>query len=280
MPLLEPTSGVLCASAGIHPCRPDWNWSPPAFTDLDLWYVFGGAGTIATNEQTVPVQAGDCLLFHPGISVQGTTDPHNPLQVIAIHFQPLDHSGLVCRPQAWPPLHRRMENIAFLRHLMTRCVMAFTTGDVRGANAWLQAALLEVFRQDARTYPPGPDGEQARRIDSICEEVLMHPERRHRLPELAERLHVTPGHFARLFRKHRRESVRDFILRARIEAAQNLLLGSSHTVTQIAEMLGYGNIYFFSKQFKEKTGLTPSRFRTGTANGERTEKGTRDEEHQ
>jgi AraC-like DNA-binding protein len=36
---------------------------------------------------------------------------------------------------------------------------------------------------------------------------------------------------------------------------------SSFSIGRIADLLGYSDIYHFSKQFKEKTGIPPSRFR-------------------
>lgn len=43
-----------------------------------------------------------------------------------------------------------------------------------------------------------------------------------------------------------------FLLRARINHAQQLLSESTLSVRAIAQGLGYGDIYFFSRQFKSK----------------------------
>jgi AraC family transcriptional regulator of arabinose operon len=38
---------------------------------------------------------------------------------------------------------------------------------------------------------------------------------------------------------------------------------SELTVTEVADALGYQNVYFFSRQFKEKLGVPPSQHRRG-----------------
>jgi AraC-like DNA-binding protein len=50
---------------------------------------------------------------------------------------------------------------------------------------------------------------------------------------------------------------------ARIESAKSFLRNSDHSVTRIAELLGYCDIYLFSRQFKRHTGQTPTEWKRG-----------------
>ncbi len=47
----------------------------------------------------------------------------------------------------------------------------------------------------------------------------------------------------------------------RIERARRLLLESDRSLAGIAEELGYCDQYFFNRQFKRVTGISPARFR-------------------
>ena len=51
------------------------------------------------------------------------------------------------------------------------------------------------------------------------------------------------------------------MIRQRMDRALVLLRESSHTVTQIAALLGYEDLGFFSRQFKARVGRSPDRFR-------------------
>ncbi len=51
-----------------------------------------------------------------------------------------------------------------------------------------------------------------------------------------------------------------YIENLRIEKAKNMLLGDFTSIGDIAEAVGYGSIYAFSRAFKKTTGLSPSEF--------------------
>jgi AraC family transcriptional regulator of arabinose operon len=52
-----------------------------------------------------------------------------------------------------------------------------------------------------------------------------------------------------------------FAIRQRVQRAQQLLRGSSMQISEIADALGYVDVYFFSRQFKQATGVSPSTYR-------------------
>jgi YesN/AraC family two-component response regulator len=56
-------------------------------------------------------------------------------------------------------------------------------------------------------------------------------------------------------------SVQSYVIRTRIERAQHLLLYAGMNVTEVADALGYRDIFFFSRQFKQHTGKSPSEIR-------------------
>jgi YesN/AraC family two-component response regulator len=60
--------------------------------------------------------------------------------------------------------------------------------------------------------------------------------------------------------------MKTFLARARVERACQLLAESTMNVSQIAETMGYSDIYFFSKQFKQFVGESPLRYRNRSAN--------------
>jgi transcriptional regulator GlxA family with amidase domain len=49
-----------------------------------------------------------------------------------------------------------------------------------------------------------------------------------------------------------------FLVRARIDRARRLLTETNLSVTRVAEMLGYPDIAYFSRQYRRHTGQPPS----------------------
>ena len=79
---------------------------------------------------------------------------------------------------------------------------------------------------------------------------------------LAERLGISTAYFGKLFNEFTGTKTLDYILKVRMEKAQELLLGEpDKSIAQVAEEVGYNNSTYFTTAFKKFYGVTPSRFR-------------------
>ena len=78
--------------------------------------------------------------------------------------------------------------------------------------------------------------------------------------KLAEICGIGESYFLRLFKEKFGMPPKRYIVQLRINHASELLRHGEYSVTQVAEMAGFSDIYFFSRQFKAYTGLTPSEF--------------------
>ena len=56
-------------------------------------------------------------------------------------------------------------------------------------------------------------------------------------------------------------TVREYITQLRIEDAKQLLKFSNISVTEIAMTVGYTDSNYFTSLFKQKVGITPSKYR-------------------
>lgn len=84
---------------------------------------------------------------------------------------------------------------------------------------------------------------------------------------LAERFHISQPSLTRIVKQKTGRSFTDFLNETRIGAAKELLLTRDCTVGEVAEQVGYSSQHYFSRVFKNYTGLTPQRFRAGEDGG-------------
>jgi AraC-like DNA-binding protein len=182
---------------------------------------------------------------------------------MAAHFDFFDYYGRTVHPaeSELPPFYRRLRESAVFEQLFMRTVEAFHSGQRARADAWFQAALMEVERQDGLPAMDELSWERHEVIDRLCAEIVSSPGAMYRLGVMARSLHCSADHFARVFRKRKGVAPGEFVLVTRLEAAKNLLRGSSHSITRISELLGYRDVYYFSKQFRRRVGMTPTQFR-------------------
>lgn len=75
---------------------------------------------------------------------------------------------------------------------------------------------------------------------------------------IAQQLGISEVYLRKLFAHHLNTTPKQYILELRIQEAKRLLTDSIFTVSTISEKCGFSSVYYFSREFKKKTGVSPS----------------------
>ena len=94
-------------------------------------------------------------------------------------------------------------------------------------------------------------------LDKIHERFL---EEELSVDSLAALCGMKSSYFQRLFKEKYGVPARKYIIGLKINHACDLLRAERYTVTQIAELCNFSDVYYFSRQFKEYMGITPTAF--------------------
>ena len=81
------------------------------------------------------------------------------------------------------------------------------------------------------------------------------------LSEISEEFDISYSYLSYLFVKETKQKLHPYINKIRIAHAKELLAATSSKIYEIAHAVGFENPYYFSKVFKEVTGLTCSEYR-------------------
>jgi AraC-like DNA-binding protein len=147
-------------------------------------------------------------------------------------------------------------------------------GPARGA---LEALVEQLVRGGGR----GAAARRIRLLTAACATLLearqpgrttrwLAPVHRYAAARVARRLTpadlaahggLSVGYFARRVRRTLGLPPRRWLVHLRIDAAAGLLDRTDLTITQVARRLGYAELYLFSRQFRQVTGLTPRAWR-------------------
>lgn len=100
-------------------------------------------------------------------------------------------------------------------------------------------------------------------MGQVVHTIHAHPEGVYRLEDLARQTHLSLARFKGRFKAELGISPRQFILHAKIEAAQQRLREGSRPITEIALDLGFVSSQYFATVFKRITGMTPRAYRHG-----------------
>ncbi|MCD5314367.1 AraC family transcriptional regulator [Kineosporia babensis] len=81
------------------------------------------------------------------------------------------------------------------------------------------------------------------------------------MSELARRAQLSVSHFSAAFRRDTGVGVVEYVKRLRMARARFLLSATDQPVAEIATAVGYGDPFYFSRQFKKVVGQSPAQFR-------------------
>jgi len=80
------------------------------------------------------------------------------------------------------------------------------------------------------------------------------------LKDIAAAIHVHPSHLSRKFKQDTGLTIIDYVNQKRVEEAKLHLQAGNTTITDIALMVGYNDLNYFTRVFKKMTGQTPSQY--------------------
>ncbi|VWL96541.1 Arabinose operon regulatory protein [Collinsella aerofaciens] len=101
--------------------------------------------------------------------------------------------------------------------------------------------------------------------DNPALEVLTYIEKQYAtcsLAEAADTFKMAPDSLSRMLKREAGSSFNKLVQRQRISVAKTLFANTDLPVTAICKQVGYDNISFFYRKFREETGMTPAAYRS------------------
>ena len=148
-----------------------------------------------------------------------------------------------------------------LRELLSRIYHIRT--DMEPINFWtekniLQQFLCEITPQDRK---PSQEDMNTRRLHKLTSYIKKHYAETITLDTLCSLVNLSPSYIIRLFRQYTSVAPMAYVALIRIEKAKELLAESPLSISEIALMVGFQDSFYFSRKFKQITGITPRQYR-------------------
>lgn len=123
--------------------------------------------------------------------------------------------------------------------------------------------LRLLIAKSACTGGKSPNNPHSDRLRALRAEIYGNPAGRFTIGELAKKLSLSPTYFQTLYKNEFGVSCYEDILAAKTELAEYYLRNTALPVSAVAELCGYENDVHFMRQFRQRTGKTPSSLRKG-----------------
>lgn len=121
--------------------------------------------------------------------------------------------------------------------------------------------LEQVLCRFADRVREAQQAKYSKPINQCLHYIFAHLYERVSVADLAEFVSLTPRYLAQLFNTEVQMTIREYIQRAKVEEAKNLMNHTSHTLSEIYSLLNFSDQSHFTKVFKKYTGVTPKQFK-------------------
>ncbi|MEX0851987.1 MAG: AraC family transcriptional regulator [Bauldia sp.] len=252
-----------------------WHYHP----EFELTLTLNSRGQRYVGDSIAGYDDGDLVLLGPNL-------PHTWFSAEKIDARHPHHALVMWFTEAWgdgltttltemrglaPLLARASRGVVFSR-AAARAARPVIESMPRRAPADRLLRLMEVLAllaTDAEARPiagPGADRRKVAspdqdRIERVLDHIHAHYREKIAIEALAEVAALSPSGFHRLFRRHTRLTVTEYVAELRIGQACALLVNSQRPIAHVADEVGYVNLANFNRRFRALKGLSPRQFR-------------------
>jgi AraC family transcriptional regulator of arabinose operon len=236
----------------------------PAGPDYLLIWVIAGRGFSERGEDRVDAVAGSLIAYPPGPPQTYGADPADPWDILWMHFDGPEAAAFFDRWGVADRLDLRLGLDATIRDRFIELIVAQQSPEPNRPRlcdclGWGLLGLIDhrlaMLRDGA-----GPDTfERLQRVQAYVAERLAEP-----LPieSLAAVAGVSPRQLRRLFAASLGTTPVRYVIEHRLARASALLSETTMPVQQVAEASGFEDPYYFSRQFRQRMGESPSGYRS------------------
>lgn len=131
--------------------------------------------------------------------------------------------------------------------------------------------ILQVTEENIREYENFLErsmSESRNEVAAVKNYIYQHYGEDLSLEMLAEKVYLSSGYLSFIFKKETGMNLNRFIRVFRMEKAKELLCSTNMKVAQVSEKVGFSNVSYFCRSFREYYGSSPESYRKGTGDDE------------
>ena len=244
----------------------EWGSQLHSHTCSEMFFITGGNGAFLIREGRFPVAINDLVVVDPGVPHTETSQNGSPMEYVVLGVE-----GLEAAPggSGYALLH------LFAEDAVSSCLRTLVqesrdprSGCDQICQRLLEIVLLRLRRRDDFALSSGAPSVPgiSRECSLVRQYIDNHFKENLTLDQLAELAHVNKYYLAHSFRREYNTSPISYLISRRIRESRFLLAETDHTLSQIAQILGFSSLSYFSQSFRRIEGMSPMEYRRGHRN--------------
>lgn len=247
-------------------CTQGWRIEESIIDFIDLTYVVSGSAEYSVGDKKITVTGGDLLCIPKGSLRSATGTFNDPPESYAANFHYRAFDGgeldlpfpLICH------IGYHADIVSLYRELNSEWLRREQGYRVK-AKAHLLLILqryfeLIIYRNDSWMMDS--------RIKKAIRHITDNYAQQLTIGGVAAYAGLNHVYFGSLFRNETGMTFRQYLTGIRLNHAENMLRSGEYNVNETAMMCGFSDIFYFSKVFKEKKGVSPSKLMRSVGDAE------------
>lgn len=284
-PLKRTTSNLLPAAAELtmrllyvreSDHEDDWHSIMHDHLFAEIFYVTRGQGRMRLSHGHLDLEAGDLLFVNANIMHTEQRIGDEPFAYIVVGVEGISMTmdtddedivpknlyedwaerGIIQHRSIW-----QQSRIGNLLDTLRREMEEKPPYYEEYCHKLLELLLISLSRQSDQKVTLKSGTTQVSQVEFVRKFIDHHFSRQISLNDLAANSYMDKFHLVRKFKESYGSTPIDYLLERRISAAETLIKMTSHTLEEIAKIVGFNSQAYFCKVFKERRGLSPSVYR-------------------
>lgn len=241
----------------------DWHSVPHTHNHVELFYIIGGKGQFLINDQLYPVNTNHLVIINPNVIHTEVSLNAQPLEYIVLGVDGIELSisgtsnGQFCILDHFESL----DMASCLRNILREMEMK-QPGYEDVCQAFMEILIIRLMRSTGLSLPSETSAVSTnRQCAAVRRYIDLHFKEALTLEQLAEEGHMNKFYLSHAFKREYGVSPINYMISRRIEESKYLLAETDLSLSQIAQLLGFSSLSYFSQVFHRTQSVSPKEYR-------------------
>ena len=244
----------------------DWHSVPHTHNHTELFFIVGGKGQFLIDDQLYPVDINNLVIINPNVTHTEVSLNAQPLEYIVLGIEGIELvTSEVSNGQFSILDHYESADISSCLRNILREMELKNTGYEDVCQAYMEILIIRLMRTTSLGVPLEPQAISTnRQCAAVRRYIDLHFKEALTLEQLAEEGHMNKYYLSHAFKREYGVSPINYMISRRIDESMYLLAETDLSLSQIAQLLGFSSLSYFSQVFRRIQNVSPKEYRQNT----------------
>ena len=241
----------------------DWHSVPHTHNHLELFFIVGGKGQFLIEDRLYPVDINNLVMINPNVPHTEVSLNAQPLEYIVLGIDGIELATTENSNGQFSILdhYESAEISGCLRNILREMELK-NPGYEDICQAYMEILIIRLMRTTSLAVPTEPQTVSTNRQCAAVQRYIdLHFKEALTLEQLADEGHMNKFYLSHAFKKEYGISPINYMISKRIEESKYLLAETDLSMSQIAQLLGFSSLSYFSQVFRRSQNISPMEYR-------------------